>query len=96
MVRPPDYLAMAERLVAITEGEAHTIALALRSAVTPPRPMDEILELVPGATETDKIERIGISRQGFYNWKLGRSRPRRDQARKLARLTGLPIEEILG
>lgn len=57
-------------------------------------PMASILERVPGETVTDKAHRVGISRQTYYYWLQGRSRPSLEVAERLAKLTGIPLRSI--
>jgi transcriptional regulator with XRE-family HTH domain len=58
------------------------------------RPMKEILEHVPGDGYREKAKRIGIARQTIYQWLDGTMRPSRKRARQLARITGVPADEI--
>jgi DNA-binding XRE family transcriptional regulator len=60
------------------------------------RPMETILRKVPGKTITDKAYACGVSRQAYYAWLRGISRPNVEQAKVLARLTGLTVEQIRG
>jgi DNA-binding XRE family transcriptional regulator len=60
------------------------------------KPMADILRKVPGANVKQKAARIGISRQAWYDWSRGIYRPTGVQAKKLARLTGVPVEHIRG
>ena len=89
---------LVARLVAVPDltGEALDIAPRLNRHLALPRPMSEILALVPGETQAAKIEAIGISTQGFYNWLNGGQRPRTPHARRIAKLTGLPVDVIRG
>jgi transcriptional regulator with XRE-family HTH domain len=57
-------------------------------------PMAFVLSKVPGETITERADSIGISRQAYYYWLHGRSRPGAVASRKLAQLTGLPAAEI--
>lgn len=59
-------------------------------------PMDKVLEKVPGRTVVEKSAAIGISRQSFYSWKRGTSRPNTRQSKRLAELTGLDWQDING
>jgi hypothetical protein len=60
------------------------------------KPMADILRKVPGATVKAKAERIGVSRQCFYDWLKGTYRPTGEQSKRLQRLTGIPAEFIRG
>jgi hypothetical protein len=57
-------------------------------------PMSVVLDKVPGDSVVEKCDRIGISRQAYYVYLRGGSRPNKQQAKKLARLTGLKAEAI--
>ena len=57
-------------------------------------PMSYILSRVPGKTIVERAETVGVSRQAFYHWLHGRSRPSLQQAEKLAELTGIPLGDI--
>jgi transcriptional regulator with XRE-family HTH domain len=60
------------------------------------KPMADILRKVPGATVKAKAERIGVSRQAYYDWLKGLYRPTGEQSKRLQRLTGIPAELIRG
>jgi len=59
-------------------------------------PMELVLSKVPGATVRDKCHLVGVSRQAWYAWLRGESRPNPSQAKRLAELTGLDAEAIRG
>ena len=59
-------------------------------------PMREVLNKVPGGTVIDKAKAIGISRQTYYAWARGVSRPNISQSKRLAELTGLDWQDING
>jgi hypothetical protein len=59
-------------------------------------PMSVILEKVPGQSVTQKAQRLGVSRQTFYYWLAGVTRPNDIQARKIKRITGYEYETIRG
>jgi transcriptional regulator with XRE-family HTH domain len=59
--------------------------------------MDVILKkVVPGGTVMEKAAKIGISRQAYYAWLNGLSRPSMEQAKLLSRMTGYTVEQIRG
>lgn len=58
--------------------------------------MADILAKVPGANITEKAAAVGISRQAYYAWLRGMSRPNLAQAKTLAKMTGLTVEQIRG
>jgi transcriptional regulator with XRE-family HTH domain len=53
-----------------------------------------VLSKVPGNPITEKAETIGVSRQTYYYWTQGQSRPSLPQAERLAALTGIPVGDI--
>jgi DNA-binding XRE family transcriptional regulator len=57
-------------------------------------PMSFIMSKVPGETIAEKVANVGVSRQTYYFWVQGRSRPSRIQAERLAKLTGIPVSDI--
>lgn len=59
-------------------------------------PMDKVLAKVPGNSVTEKCEFIGVSRQAYYYWLRGMSRPNQTQAKRLQTLTGFDWVEIRG
>jgi DNA-binding XRE family transcriptional regulator len=57
-------------------------------------PMAAILAKVPGDTLAERARNIGVSRQTMYVWAQERFRPGSAQAAIIAKLTGIPIEQI--
>jgi DNA-binding XRE family transcriptional regulator len=57
-------------------------------------PMADILAKVPGDTLAARARAVGVSRQTMYVWAQERFRPSTEQARIIAELTGVPIDEI--
>jgi DNA-binding XRE family transcriptional regulator len=57
-------------------------------------PMAAILAKVPGDTLAERARQIGVSRQTMYVWAQERFRPSADQAAIIAKLTGVPVEQI--
>lgn len=58
-------------------------------------PMRDILAKVPGDSLTDRAKKLGVSRQTMYVWASEKFRPTRVQAKRVAKVTGVPIEHIL-
>ena len=58
-------------------------------------PMADILAKVPGDTLAERARQIGVSRQTMYVWAQERFRPSNDQAAIIAKLTGVPIAQIM-
>ena len=59
-------------------------------------PIQEVLDRVPGRFVVDKAASVGVSRQSFYAWLHGISRPSLRQAKQLAKLTGYSVDDIRG
>ena len=57
-------------------------------------PMADILAKVPGDTLAERARKIGVSRQTMYVWAQERFRPSSQQAAIIAKLTGVPVEQI--
>jgi DNA-binding XRE family transcriptional regulator len=58
-------------------------------------PMADILAKVPGETLTDRSKAIGVSRQTMYVWADERFRPTLVQAKRIAKITDEPVENIM-
>ena len=59
--------------------------------------MTVILAQVEGDSIAAKIDAIGIkSRQTYYYWRDGATRPSKKWAKRLAKLTGFSVDEIRG
>ena len=58
--------------------------------------MESILKKVPGDTVTEKAAACGVSRQAYYAWCNGISRPSLPQAKILSKMVGLTVEQIRG
>ena len=59
-------------------------------------PMVDVLERVPGHCVVVKCAKIGISRQTYYAWLRGTSRPNSKLSKKIAELTGFDWQDIQG
>jgi DNA-binding XRE family transcriptional regulator len=58
-------------------------------------PMAAILAKVPGDTLAERARQIGVSRQTMYVWAQERFRPSSEQAAIIAKLTSVPIDQIM-
>lgn len=89
-------LKLVERLIKAGGDQGVTRrAMKLRARLTA-TPMSIILDKVPGASVIEKAKSLGVSRQTFYYWLDGVTRPNIAMARKLSRITGFAVEEIRG
>ena len=84
----------AKMLIGMTTGTDKEVAIELFNRLT--MPMGEVLAKVKGATHKAKAARIGVSRQTYYSWKNNENRPTPKQARKIAMLTRIPADRIMG
>lgn len=57
-------------------------------------PMKDILAKVPGDSLSERARAVGVSRQTVYVWLEERFRPVGPQAKRLAKITGVPVEQI--
>jgi DNA-binding XRE family transcriptional regulator len=60
------------------------------------KPMAAILRKIKADTDVERAKICGVSRQALFAWKRGISRPNPEQAKRLAKLTGLTVEQIRG
>lgn len=69
-------------------------------AITQLAPMETILAKIPWAVEdrhvATRAKKLGVSRQTYYDWLNGKSRPNIMQAKIIIDLTGLTMKEIRG
>ena len=47
-----------------------------------------------GMTQLELAVRVGVTPSAVYNWERGRNEPKATQLRSLARVFGVPMEEI--
>jgi len=89
-------LKHAQRLVDAIHDDEGARLIAKYVADRLSRPMSTILARVPGKSVIEKARAAGVSRQSFYSWLKGETRPSGAQAQVLAKLTGYSVEEIRG
>ena len=85
--------ALADEIVVATEGPVSLKAAKLRRMLVLPPTIEEVLELVPGATITERMKRLRMTRQSYYRLMDG-GRPSPKTLKKLARATGLREEDL--
>lgn len=59
-------------------------------------PLYEVLAKVEGNSVIEKAGKIGVTRQAYYDWLRGHSRPSLKHARVLAKITGYDVDAIRG
>lgn len=85
----------SEKLVKLEQALDHLGSLIKELREMEQIPMAYVLAKVPGETILEKSAAAGVSRQTYWYWMQGRSRPSRQQATKLAKLTGIPMMDIM-
>jgi len=87
---------LLDQVIRLKPGDDDWLSQAqmLRGRLT--TPIAWVLEEVPGETVVEKCAKIGITRQNYYQWLSGGYRPNEKQAKKLAELTGLDVNDIRG
>jgi DNA-binding XRE family transcriptional regulator len=60
------------------------------------RRREELVRLLAmtGATVVERARNLGVARQSIYDWMSGRSWPNNATARRISKLTGVPVDEI--
>ena len=89
----------AYRLARELAEELHNTPHAIRARrlarmLAPAVSMTEVLNLLDAPSDNQRAELIGTTRQTVSSWRLGVTRPGPIHAKRLAELTGLPIEDI--
>lgn len=72
--------------------DALIAALRLRDQLQ--LPMVYILQHIPGENVTQQCKFLNISRQTWYSWLRGATRPTEAQAKRLAAITGFHVSQI--
>jgi transcriptional regulator with XRE-family HTH domain len=90
-------LRVAKQLGKLSPDESVSRAIEKVQRLLTVMPMAVVLEQVrPGEPVAAKAKAVGVSRQTFYYWLQGVTRPNKKQAQKLAKLTGYAVDEIRG
>ena len=88
---------MTKMLDQLIKGDDRWVALRAKRLKDQLRlPMEDILKKVPGETVADRAAACGVSRQAYYAWLSGLSRPNVNQAKLIAKHTGHSVEQIRG
>jgi transcriptional regulator with XRE-family HTH domain len=92
----PKMLQMIDHLIRENRGDPGIVHALNQVRDRIKLPMSHILAKVPGVSISDRAAKIGISRQAYYQWLNGYSRPNPEQAERLAKLTGFSVKAIRG
>jgi len=96
ITRQAKALKLIEQIVDL-EPDQGTLAYALKMRERLKLPMSIVLDkLWPDMNVTDKVDKLGVTRQTYYGWTNGLFRPDAKMAKKLAALTGFDVDEIRG
>ena len=87
-------IAATELLMELTEGDDRELARELRNRLS--LPMGIVIDRIPGDNLRQKAMAAGVSRQTMYTWQRGEVRPTLRHAIKLAELTKLSADRIVG
>lgn len=88
-------IRLADKLIeGVGNPELHQAAVDLRSLLTPPPTIGEVLSKVPGNSIQARAKTIGISRQTYYNLLEGGTRASLPVALRIADVTGVDIEVV--
>jgi len=94
--RQREALKLVERLIAL-EPDMGTLHHARKMRERLKLPMSVVLEsLYPDLSVVEKVEKLGVTRQAYYSWLNGLSRPSVKLSKKMAALTGYDAEDIRG
>lgn len=97
--RQKEALKLVERLIALdTDVGTKQYALKMRERLK--LPMSAVLEKLdkafPELTVEERAEKLGVTRQAYYGWLNGISRPNAKVSKKLAAITGMDAAAIRG
>lgn len=94
--RQKEALKLVERLIALGP-DMGTVQYARKMRERLKLPMSVVLErLYPELSVVEKAEKLGVTRQAYYGWINGISRPNMKLAKKMATLTGYEAADIRG
>lgn len=90
-------LRQAQRLIKNSPNDSVARAAAKVERLLSATPMSVILaKVMPDAPVGVRIKALGVSRATYYYWLNGTTRPSKKQAKRLATLSGFPVDEIRG
>ena len=94
--RQKEALKLIERVIEL-EPDLGTMQYALKMRERLKLPMSVVLaKLYPELTVNEKAEKLGVTRQAYYGWINGISRPNLKAAKKIAAMTGFDLADIRG
>jgi DNA-binding XRE family transcriptional regulator len=97
--RQKEALKLVERLIEL-EPDVGTLQYACKMRERLKLPMSVVLDklgqVYPELTVIERAEKLGVTRQAYYGYINGLSRPNARVAKKLAALTGFDANDIKG
>ena len=94
--RQKEALKLVERLIVLSP-DVGTLQYARKMREKLKLPMSVVLEnLYPEMSVIEKAEKLGVTRQAYYGWLNGLSRPNAKLSKKMAALTGYDAADIRG
>jgi len=95
--RHKEALRLVDRLIALNIPDAGAAVYVRKLRERFKLPMSIVLDkLYPDLTIVDKAERLGVTRQAYYGWLYGTSRPNAKLSKRIAALTGFNWVDIRG
>jgi len=89
-------LELIDELVTL-DADPGTTAYALKLRERLKLPMTLVLDrLWPAESISEKVRRLGVTRQTYYGWLNGLFRPEGELAKRIAKLTGFDEDEVRG
>jgi hypothetical protein len=97
MTNTSEALRLAKRLVKSSPDDAVSRAAMKVQRLLTAVPMAAVLDQIrPGDPVAVKAKALGVSRQTYYYWLNGTTRPNKKQAKRLASMTEFTADEIRG
>lgn len=94
--RQKQALILAERIIELDPDQG-SVAYAMKLREHLKLPMSVVLEkLWPTLSITEKVRRLGVTRQAYYGWLSGIYRPEGKLAHRIADVTGYDVEDVRG
>jgi DNA-binding XRE family transcriptional regulator len=100
-VSQKDAIKLAEKVARMTGDKVFALRAASLKQKLHQKPLKPIIAKINAPTWKARAKLIGVSRQAMWRWfkepgAPGSARPNIDQATRIAKLTGVPVEVIRG
>jgi hypothetical protein len=84
---------LVRRIKTRYNGDQSLIDKLLQLLEMPPS-LEEIINLVPGASLPEKAKALGVTRQALWTVATGKVRPSDETCERLANITGIPADVV--